>query len=100
MKIFKHLMVLGSALFVLCGTASAASDQEIDKRVTAALAAAPYLYAEHITVTSEDGVVTLHGLVGSPSDLEDAIRVSSRVQGVKDVVDDLQIEDFGSGRAG
>ena len=95
MKIFKHLLVLGSALFVLCGTASAASDQQIDNRVTAALAAAPYLYADHVTVTSKDGVVTLHGMVGSASDLVDAIRISSRVEGVKDVRDDLQIWEFG-----
>jgi osmotically-inducible protein OsmY len=94
MKIFKQGIALGSALFILSGTASA-SDQPIDRRVMAALQAAPYLYAEHITVTSKDGVITLHGMVGSPWDLREAIRISSRVDGVHAVVDDLEIWDFG-----
>jgi osmotically-inducible protein OsmY len=93
MKIFKQAIALGSILLVLCGTASA-SDQPIDRRVTAALQAAPYLYAEHITVTSKDGVITLHGMVGSPWDLREAIQISSRVPGVHAVVDDLEIWDF------
>jgi osmotically-inducible protein OsmY len=93
MKIFKQGIALGSVLLVLCASASA-SDQPIDRRVATALQAAPYLYAEHITVTSKDGVVTLHGTVGSPWDLREAIKISSRVPGVHAVVDDLEIWDF------
>jgi osmotically-inducible protein OsmY len=71
------------------------SDQELDKRVEAALERAPYLYAQHITVTSRDGIVTLGGMVENPSDLRDALKISGRVDGVKDLVDDLEIWDFG-----
>ena len=72
-----------------------AADQEVNKRVEAALDQAPYLDAEHITVTSKDGIVTLEGMVGGPSDLQDALRIASRVDGVKDVVDELEIWQFG-----
>ena len=65
------------------------------ERVEAALDQAPYLDAEHVTVTSRDGIVTLQGMVGSASDLQDALRIASRVNGVKDVVDELEIWQFG-----
>lgn len=94
MKLFKYAIPLGATLFVLCGTASA-SDQDVDKHVSAALESAPYLDADHITVTSKNGVVTLHGSVGDEWDLRDAIKITSQVEGVKDIVDDLQIWQFG-----
>jgi osmotically-inducible protein OsmY len=94
MKLFKHAMALGTTLLALCGTASAAA-QDINQRVTAALESARYLYAEHIRVTSKDGVVTLHGMVGDAWDLQQAIRISSQVPGVTGVVDDLEIWQFG-----
>ena len=70
-------------------------DQEVNKRVEAALDQAPYLYAQHVTATTRDGIVTLQGMVGSASDLQDALRITSRVNGVKDVVDELEIWQFG-----
>jgi osmotically-inducible protein OsmY len=72
-----------------------AADREVNKRVEAALDQAPYLDADHITVTSKEGIVTLEGMVGSPSDLQDALKITSRVDGVKDVVDELEIWQFG-----
>jgi osmotically-inducible protein OsmY len=123
MKVVRRAILFGLALFAVGGYASAAtgsrneksiegssiatsmkgdtqhaSDQDIRKRVRAALDSAPYLYAEHITVTSKNGVVTLNGLVGSEWDLRDAIKVSSRVDGVRRVDDDLEIWDFGGSR--
>jgi osmotically-inducible protein OsmY len=122
MKIAMQTMVLGLALCALSGygaTASAnegsqtmagaakpivvsakrasvnAADQEVSRRVEAAFDQAPYLYARHITVASKDGIVTLEGMVGSASDLQDALKIASRVDGVKDVVDELEIWQFG-----
>jgi hyperosmotically inducible protein len=122
MKNASKLIVSGAALLALCAygvaapaseseqtaagpvapvaltgqrTAAAASDREVTQRVRKALIADPYVYAEHISVSTDDGVVTLDGLVASEWDLVSAIRISSRVPGVKHVVDDLQIIDFG-----
>jgi osmotically-inducible protein OsmY len=74
------------------------SDRELARRVENALDADPYVYTEHVTVTSKDGVVTLSGMVGSEWDLATAIGISDRVPGVKRVVDGLEIWEFG-GRA-
>jgi len=70
-------------------------DPELAKRVETALDRAPYLDADHITVTSRHGIVILQGMVGSASDLQDALKISNRVGGVKDVIDDLEIWEFG-----
>jgi osmotically-inducible protein OsmY len=72
-----------------------AADHEVNKRVEAAVDQAPYLYA-HVTATTRDGIVTLRGMVGGASDLQDVLRITSRVNGVKNVVDELEIWQFGS----
>ena len=73
------------------------SDPDVTRRVEMALDSDPYVYVEHVAVTTADGVVTLHGLVGDEWDLRRAIHDSSRVAGVKRVVDELEIWDFGGG---
>lgn len=124
MKVARNMMVFGTALVVLSAHSIAApssesmatttnpvepviisekkapkdlSDRDVTKRVEMALDSDPYVYAEHVAVTTADGVVTLQGLVGDEWDLRRAIRDSSRVAGVKRVVDELEIWDFGGG---
>ena len=124
MTVARNVMVFGTALLALLANSIAApsseskaittnpvgpviisekrapkdlSDQEVTKGVEIALNSDPYVYAEHVAVTTADGVVTLQGLVGDEWDLRRAIRVSSRVAGVKRVVDELEIWDFGGG---
>lgn len=73
-------------------------DQQLAEQVELALKSDRYVYAEHISVTSQDGVVTLHGMVGSEWDLISALDISSRVPGVRRVVDGLEIWEFGGPR--
>jgi osmotically-inducible protein OsmY len=74
------------------------SDQELAQQVELALKSNRYVYAEHVSVTSKDGVVTLHGMVGSEWDLISALDISGRVPGVRRVVDGLEIWEFGGPR--
>jgi BON domain len=124
MKVARNVMLFGTALLALSAYGIAAplseskptttnpvgaviisekkapkglSDRDVTKRVEMALDSDPYVYAEHVAVTTADGVVTLHGLVGDEWDLWRAIRDSSRVAGVRRVVDELEIWDFGGG---
>lgn len=88
---------------VACGAAACAmgpretdAQRQIDKetadRVQAALNADELLYARHINVRAREGVVRLAGYVWTQPDLDEARRIAASVEGVKTVVDDLELE--------
>lgn len=66
-------------------------DDEIAERVRYALAADSYTTDLNIEVEVEDGIVYLHGKVGSLDDIEQAEQVAGSVPGVADVEEDLEI---------
>jgi osmotically-inducible protein OsmY len=68
------------------------SDKEVADRVLAALDADKQLYAKHIWVRSDNGVVRLSGFVWDPPDILEAEDVAGRVEGVNRVVNDLELE--------
>lgn len=69
-----------------------AADEKLKNDVQAALHADPFFYDEHVTVTINKGVLTLHGLVFDDWDLRSALRIARRVRGVKRVINDLEIK--------
>jgi BON domain len=66
-------------------------DDEIAQRVRYALSTDAYTADLNIEVEVEDGVVYLHGTVGSLDDVEQAEQVAGSVEGVVDVEEDLEI---------
>jgi osmotically-inducible protein OsmY len=72
--------------------AQRAEDKATADRVQAALDGDRQLYARHITVSADSGVVSLGGYVWTQPDLEEALRVAEGVQGVSKVVNDLELE--------
>jgi osmotically-inducible protein OsmY len=68
------------------------TDEDLRKRVQAALHSDPYFYDEHVTVSVKNGVVVLRGFVFSDWELRDAVRIASRAADARPVVDDLSIE--------
>jgi osmotically-inducible protein OsmY len=66
--------------------------ERLQRQVEVALAADPYFYSEHVSVTVQNGVATLHGIVFDDWDLRNAMRISRRIPGVKRVVNDLEIK--------
>jgi osmotically-inducible protein OsmY len=74
------------------------ADQAMAKQVQVALANEPYVDAAHINVAADRGVVRLSGLVATEFDLRQVLRTSAQVPGVRNVVDDLEIIDFGRRR--
>ncbi len=72
--------------------AQRAEDRATADRVQAALDADRQLYAKHITVSADGGVVSLGGYVWTQPDLEEALRIAEEVQGVSKVVNDLELE--------
>ena len=68
------------------------ADEELQKRVKAALHAHPYFSDEHVTVSVEKGVVVLRGFVFNDWDLRDALRIARKAAGDRPVIDSLSIE--------
>ena len=75
------------------------ADKETAERVQAALDSDKLLYAKHITVRADNGVVRLSGYVWDPPDLNEAQSVAARVHGVSQVVNDLELQRNGIGDA-
>jgi osmotically-inducible protein OsmY len=90
------------AVAVLCGIAACASgphrtaaqaqvDKETAQRVETALNSDKGLYAKHIIVYADNGVVRLTGYVWESSDFQEAILIAEGVEGVTRVVNDLEL---------
>jgi osmotically-inducible protein OsmY len=73
------------------------ADQAIAERVDNALQADRLLYAKHIVVHAENGVVRLTGYVWESPDLIEAQRVAAATEGVTGVVNDLELQRNGLG---
>jgi hyperosmotically inducible protein len=61
-------------------------------KVKAALVGNPDTKAREIKVTSQGDVVKLSGFVGSTAEKEEAYKVASQVDGVRDVRNDIQVK--------
>jgi osmotically-inducible protein OsmY len=71
------------------------SDEEVAQRVQAALHRDPFLDDSRLTVHVANGVVRLEGIVLDDWDLRRAVRISGRADGVKRVIDDLDLHRMG-----
>jgi osmotically-inducible protein OsmY len=72
-----------------------ASDEAVTKRVQTALHLDPFLDDSRLTVHVANGVVTLEGIVLDDWDLRRAVRISGKADGVKRVIDDLDLHRMG-----
>jgi osmotically-inducible protein OsmY len=68
------------------------ADHATATRVETALDEDSLLFAKHITVRAEDGVVRLGGYVWDSNDIYEAQRIAERVEGVVKVVNDLELQ--------
>ena len=51
-----------------------------------------FFYDEHVSVTINNGVITLQGIVFDDWDLRSAVRICRKIPGVKRVINDLEIK--------
>jgi osmotically-inducible protein OsmY len=91
------LVVLAACTLAGCSTAPArtaserAADRDIANRVQAALLADPNIYARHIDVEVDRGVVHLGGYVWEVDDFATARRDAASVPGTTAVVTDMEL---------
>jgi osmotically-inducible protein OsmY len=71
--------------------AERAADDATAARVEQALSGDPQIYARHIDVDAERGVVRLSGFVWSSEDFFEAKRVAATVPGVTGVISELEM---------
>jgi osmotically-inducible protein OsmY len=67
------------------------TDEQVTKQVEKALANDPYVYAEHVTVTTNNGVVRLEGIVGDTGERFRMLRLCRKLPGARRVVDALEL---------
>ena len=73
-------------------TGAVVSDSWITTKVKSDLAVEKDVSATHIHVQTYEGVVTLSGTAASQAEVDKAIRVTSEIQGVKSVVNNIQVK--------
>ena len=71
------------------GTRSA--DEQITERVQSALANDRWIYAEHVIVTTEKGVVRVEGLTSDSWEMHRILREARKTPGVKRVLNQLEM---------
>jgi osmotically-inducible protein OsmY len=70
-------------------TATRPADAALAARVTAALQQDPFIFADHVSVTAENGVVRLEGVVQDLPDLYAILRHARRLAGKRRVVNEI-----------
>jgi hypothetical protein len=66
-------------------------DEEVTAQVETALRSDPYVLADHVTITTKNGVVTLHGLAMNYWDVQQMKRIAKKMLGVRKVVNNLDV---------
>ena len=69
------------------------SDEQVTQQVERALDKDPYIYAEHITVTTRNGVVRVEGIVLDVQQLIDVLRLCRKASGSRRVVNEMELHD-------
>ncbi|HEY0748000.1 MAG TPA: BON domain-containing protein [Steroidobacteraceae bacterium] len=67
------------------------TDNQVTEQVESALRSDRYVDDAHVTATTENGVVTLHGFVQDAWDLLALRRIARKVSGVKKIVNDVEL---------
>ena len=76
---------------VLVQGARQAADEEITEHVQSALANDPYIYAEHVIVTTQNGIVRVEGITSDPWEMRRILREARKTPGVRRVLNQLEM---------
>ena len=77
-------------------TADRLSDAETTARVETALQQDPYIFSDHVAVSTRNGIVRLSGRTSDLSDLYSILRLARRVAGRGKVVNEVEYVPIGS----
>jgi osmotically-inducible protein OsmY len=72
-------------------TAARRVDEVVTARVVEVLEDDPYVFADHVVVSTRNGVVRVEGIVGDTGERFRILRLCRRVPGTRRVVDALEV---------
>ena len=68
-----------------------AADEQVTRQVEQTLTKDPWIFADHITITTQNGVVRLEGIVGDTGEMFRIMRLCRKIPGARRVVNELEI---------
>ena len=68
-----------------------AADEQVTRLVQQTLTNDPWIYSDHITITTQNGVVTLEGIVGDTGEMFRILRLCRKIPGARRVVNALEM---------
>lgn len=72
-------------------SAARVADEVLTAKVVQVLQEDPYVFSDHVTVTTQNGVVTVEGIVGDTGERFRILRLCRKIPGTRRVVDELEI---------
>lgn len=81
----------GSRLQEVVVQARREADEEVTRRVEKTITNDPWIYAEHVTVTTRNGVVRVEGIVQDTGEWFRILDLARKTAGARRVVDALEI---------
>jgi osmotically-inducible protein OsmY len=72
-------------------TATREADEAVTAKVVQVLHDDPYIFADHVTVTTENGIVRVEGIIGDAGERYRIMRLCRRIPGARRVVDALEV---------
>jgi len=73
-------------------TATRQADEALTAKVTQTLQDDPYVFAEHISVETQNGIVRVRGVVIDVSDMRRALFLARRVAGRRRVINEIELQ--------
>jgi hypothetical protein len=77
-------------------SASRLSDAVLTAKVEQALHDDPYIFADHMSVVTENGIVRLQGIALDLNDLRQALALARRIAGRRHVVNEMELIPLGA----
>jgi hypothetical protein len=71
--------------------ASRVADEQITQQAEAALANDPWIFSDHVTVTTHNGVIRVEGIVQDTSEWFRILRLCRKIPGARRVVSELEM---------
>jgi osmotically-inducible protein OsmY len=73
-------------------TASREQDEALTAKVVQALQDDPYIFADHVSIETENGIVRVRGVVTDVTDMRRALFLARRIAGRRHVYNELELQ--------